>query len=98
VRAAAVDALCTLLAMVRAVPLADAHIFPEYLLPALTRLAADSQELVRVAFAGCIASLADSSRRFLGEARSRRLVRLMSAQKSRTTCSNSLTARTPTGA
>lgn len=43
----------------------DAQVFPEYILPRLQKAPYDSNPLVRATYASCLASLADSSARFL---------------------------------
>ena len=65
VRAMAVSTLTSLLSLVSSFPQSDAHIFPEYIFPALSRFPHDQEELVRLAYATRIAQLADNSRRFL---------------------------------
>ena len=47
------------------VPLSDANIFPEYILPNLVPLCNDRNDLVRAAFASRIAEIAEHSVRFL---------------------------------
>jgi phosphoinositide-3-kinase regulatory subunit 4 len=61
----AVHTLTQTLAKVNSFAQRDAHILPEYILPALSRVPSDLHELVRVAYAQCVASLAESARRFL---------------------------------
>lgn len=65
VRATALKVLTSTVAQARSLSQADAHIFPEYILPALLRFPADPEEIVRVAYAQNVASLAESARRFL---------------------------------
>ena len=65
VRAMAVSTLTSILSLVSSFPQSDAHIFPEYIFPALSRFPHDAEELVRLAYAAKIAQLADNSRRFL---------------------------------
>ena len=65
VRAMAVSTLTSLLSLVSSFAQSDAHIFPEYIFPALSRFPHDPEELVRLAYAARIAQLADNSRRFL---------------------------------
>ena len=65
VRAMAVATLTAILSLVSSFPQSDAHIFPEYVFPALSRFPHDQEELVRLAYAARIAQLADNSRRFL---------------------------------
>jgi serine/threonine protein kinase len=65
VRAAAVRGLCKLLGMVKSFPPVDANIFPQYILPALAKFPSDPEEMVRIAFANCLPSYAETARRFL---------------------------------
>lgn len=65
VRATALHTLSRLLSMVKTISVADFHIFPEYIFPALSRFSTDPEELVRLAYAQNIAQLAETSRRFL---------------------------------
>eukprot|EP00741_Cyanophora_paradoxa_P011464 tig00020560_g11075.t1 len=65
VRAAALRTLTALLGAVGAVPEGEGPLFAEYVLPALSSLAADPDELVRVEYAARLADLADTARRFL---------------------------------
>ena len=65
VRAMAVSTLTSLLSLVSSFAQSDAHIFPEYIFPALSKFTHDPEELVRLAYAARIAQLADNSRRFL---------------------------------
>eukprot|EP00903_Cladosiphon_okamuranus_P008555 g8210.t1 len=65
VRATAVRSLRALLGMVTSFPPSDSNIFLLYIFPALQRLPSDSSDLVRIAFAESLASLAETSRRFL---------------------------------
>ena len=46
-------------------PASDAHVFPQYLLPALARFSTDPEMAVQLAFADCLPRLAECSRRFL---------------------------------
>ena len=52
----------------------DAHLFAEYILPALSRFTHDTEETVRLAYAQNIAELAASSKRFLDLAQTQRQV------------------------
>ncbi|CAM9976609.1 unnamed protein product, partial [Hapterophycus canaliculatus] len=65
VRATAVRSLRALLGMVTSFPPSDSSIFLLYIFPALQRFPSDSSDLVRIAFAESLASLAETSRRFL---------------------------------
>ena len=69
VRAMAVHTLTRLVELVHSFQQADAHIFPEYIFPALSRFPADAEELVRLSYAQNLAQLADTSKRFLDIAR-----------------------------
>ncbi|OQR91864.1 phosphoinositide 3-kinase regulatory subunit [Achlya hypogyna] len=65
VRAEAIRCVTSLLSLVRLFPLSDAAIFPQYILPALQHFPADPEEMVRIAFAECLPTLAEAARRFL---------------------------------
>ncbi|KDO29848.1 hypothetical protein SPRG_04931 [Saprolegnia parasitica CBS 223.65] len=65
VRAEAIRCVSSLLSLVKIFPLSDAAIFPQYILPALQHFPSDAEEMVRIAFAECLPSLAESARRFL---------------------------------
>lgn len=44
----------------------DSHIFPEYILPALSHFPGEElEEIVRVAFAGSLAQLAETAKRYI---------------------------------
>lgn len=64
VRLRAVDLLASILRRVKTVPVVEATIFPDYLLPALSRLIADREPVVRIAYASTVASFAETSKRF----------------------------------
>lgn len=69
VRAAAVRALCSLLALVRRVDAIESNLFPQYLFPELSaRVAREVEPVVRVAFAECVGRFAETSKRFLDQA------------------------------
>lgn len=53
VQVQAIDTLTNCLSMVKDIPLSDANVFPEYILPSITKLAdcEHSAVIVRVAFA-----------------------------------------------
>ncbi|DBA05165.1 TPA: hypothetical protein N0F65_005015 [Lagenidium giganteum] len=65
VRALSIRIITGVLAMVKTVPLSDASVFPQYILPAVSSMPSDPDEMVRIAFAECLPSLAATSRRFL---------------------------------
>jgi len=65
VRASAVRVLRDVLGEVTKFPASDADLFPKYIFPTLQKLPTDPEELVRIAFAESLASLAETSRRFL---------------------------------
>ena len=61
VRAQAQKILSHCLQLVRSVPRSDANIFPEYVLPSLSWLTQDQEDIVRIAYAENIASLAETA-------------------------------------
>ena len=66
VRAQALKILSHCLQLVRSVPRSDiANIFPEYVLPSLSWLTQDQEDIVRIAYAENIASLAERALKFL---------------------------------
>lgn len=65
VRALALRTIAFLLSLVEQFPLADASVFPQYVLPAMVPFQSDPDELVRITFAECLPQLAETSRRFL---------------------------------
>ena len=66
VRAQALKILSHCLQLVRSVPRSDiANIFPEYVLPSLSWLTQDQEDIVRIAYAENIASLAETALKFL---------------------------------
>lgn len=65
VRALAIRTLTFILSLVKTIPLSDASIFPQYILPQMSKFPVDSDELVRITFAECLPMLAATSRRFL---------------------------------
>ncbi|CAK4717138.1 hypothetical protein LEN26_006490 [Aphanomyces euteiches] len=65
VRAAAIRCMTSLVSLVTLLPLSDAAVFPQYILPALQLFPVDPEESVRIAFAECLPLLAETSRRFL---------------------------------
>ncbi|KAL9899748.1 vacuolar protein sorting 15 [Glossina fuscipes fuscipes] len=69
VQVQAIETLTTCLSMVKEIPRSDANVFPEYILPAITKLAncEESAVIVRVAFARNIAKLAKIAVYFLEE-------------------------------
>ena len=64
-RIAAFNCITDCVQAVEHVPLSDANIFPEYILPNLQPLCHDRNDLVRSAFASRIAEVAQQSVRFL---------------------------------
>ena len=65
VRAEAIRSITKCVVGIKTVPLSDANIFPEYILPQISHLTQDSIVAVRVAFAENIAQLAKAASRFL---------------------------------
>ena len=66
VRAQALKILSHCLQLVRSVPRSDiANIFPEYVLPSLSWLTQDQEDIVRIAYAENIASLAETALKFV---------------------------------
>ena len=65
VRISALNCVVSCVSNVQAVPVSDANIFPEYILPNLLPLCNDRNDLVRAAFACKIAQIAQHSVRFL---------------------------------
>ena len=65
VRIAAFRALTSCVRAVKRIPISDANIFPEYILPNLFPLCHDRNDLVRATFASGIADIAQESVRFL---------------------------------
>eukprot|EP00457_Paulinella_chromatophora_P000231 gb/GEZN01000231.1/.p1 GENE.gb/GEZN01000231.1/~~gb/GEZN01000231.1/.p1 ORF type:complete len:1689 (+),score=318.73 gb/GEZN01000231.1/:174-5240(+) len=65
VRASAVQSLTKLFSYIRAVPASDAHIFQEYIFPALSRFPSDPDELVQLVYAQSIVLLIETAKRFL---------------------------------
>ncbi|KAG9284442.1 hypothetical protein G9A89_023699 [Geosiphon pyriformis] len=65
VRANTVKTLTLLLSMVEKITPSNATIFPEYILPKLRRFARDPEILVRMTYAQCISTLAESALKFL---------------------------------
>lgn len=65
VRAMALHSVTDTLQQVTGFEQSDAHVFPDFIMPALRRFPHDDNELVRLSYAQCIASLAETSRRFL---------------------------------
>ncbi len=79
VRATAVRCLRSLLLRVGDFPASDEDLFPLYIFPALQRLPLDSEELVRVAFAECLPTLAETSKKFLDTTCTTKLSRALSS-------------------
>ncbi|KAL1450140.1 hypothetical protein WDU94_002590, partial [Cyamophila willieti] len=65
VRADAIHALTACLQCVTEVPVNNTHVFPEYILPCLSRTVTDDSVIVRTALAQNIATLAETGLRFL---------------------------------
>lgn len=65
VRALAIRSMTLVLETVTSFPISDSLLMTQYILPAMTKLPHDPEELVRISFAACIARLATSSRRLL---------------------------------
>ena len=66
VRAQALKILSHCLQLVRSMPRSDiANIFPEYVLPSLSWLTQDQEDIVRIAYAENIASLAETALKFV---------------------------------
>lgn len=65
VRCAALEALCNILPLVEDFPPSDAKIFPEYILPMLSKVPDDSEESVRICYASNIFKIALTAYRFL---------------------------------
>ncbi|KAJ3204131.1 Serine/threonine-protein kinase, partial [Entophlyctis luteolus] len=65
VRVMAVKVLAQLLSMVESITTADVTIFQEYILPALKPLATDDDLIVKITYASCIATIAETALRFL---------------------------------
>ena len=68
VRALSVRALTAVLSNVTAITSFEGDIFPQYLFAPLSMLARDGETPVRIAFAECLGSLAETARRFLEKA------------------------------
>lgn len=82
VRALALRTLTYLLSLVESFPLSDANIFPQYILPMMGSFPSDPDEMVRIAFAGCLPQLAETSRRFLEISHSMKQKNMTSAASS----------------
>ncbi|CAG8529080.1 6880_t:CDS:10, partial [Scutellospora calospora] len=65
VRANTVKTLAHLLSMVETITPSNATIFPEYIMPNLRKFATDPEILVRMTYAQCIATFAETALRFL---------------------------------
>ena len=65
VRAQALKILSHCLQLVRSVPCSDANVFAQYVLPSLSWLSQDQEDIVRIAYAENIASLAERALKFL---------------------------------
>ena len=76
VRAEAVAQVAQLLAMVSTLQPTDLRLMPDYVIPALSRVASDPDEMVRCALAARIGELAQSAQRLLEVAHWMRTVSL----------------------
>ncbi|CAG8648873.1 9055_t:CDS:10, partial [Acaulospora morrowiae] len=65
VRANAVKTLANLLSMVENITPSNATIFPEYIMPKLRKFTSDPEILVRMTYAQCISTLAETALKFL---------------------------------
>ncbi|KAI7899371.1 uncharacterized protein BX663DRAFT_555007 [Cokeromyces recurvatus] len=65
VRANAIKVLTHVLCTVESISPINAHIFPEYIIPNIRPFSTDPDVLVRLTYASCIASLAETALRFL---------------------------------
>jgi phosphoinositide-3-kinase, regulatory subunit 4 len=65
VRASALKVLTSTLATIHSFPPSDSKLFPQYIFKRISHLISDPAFVVRLAFAGCIADLAETARRFL---------------------------------
>ncbi|CAI5745443.1 unnamed protein product [Peronospora destructor] len=98
VRALALRTITFLLSLVASFPLADASVFPQYVLPAMIPFQSDPDELVRITFAECLPQLAETSRRFLEIAHAMKhkiLTSSASTSSMSTLCSRSNDSFTP---
>jgi hypothetical protein len=65
VRARSIRVLTSVLASVQSLTVSDAHIFPDYIFPALSMMPSDPEQLVSLSYAQNISCLAETSKRFL---------------------------------
>ncbi|CAG8816112.1 21868_t:CDS:2, partial [Dentiscutata erythropus] len=65
VRASTVKTLANLLSLVETITPFNATIFPEYIMPKLRKFATDPEILVRMTYAQCITTFAETALRFL---------------------------------
>lgn len=65
VRAASIKVLTSTISIVDSFPPSDSKVFPQYVFKRVAHLATDPSLAVRLSFAKCIASLAETSHRFL---------------------------------
>ncbi|XP_063709747.1 phosphoinositide 3-kinase regulatory subunit 4 [Culicoides brevitarsis] len=65
VRVCALDKLTECVSLVQRLPKSDWNIFPEYILPSISPLADDKSDIVRIAYARNIATLAETAVKFL---------------------------------
>jgi phosphoinositide-3-kinase regulatory subunit 4 len=75
VRSTACFTLTSLLSLVHSLSVREEKLFPEYILPALSRFPSDPEDFVRLAYATCIAQLAETARTFLDIAEYNRRIR-----------------------
>jgi phosphoinositide-3-kinase regulatory subunit 4 len=85
VRSTALTILTQLLVQVNSLTQADFHLFPEYLYPSLSRFPQDPEELVRLTYAQNIATLAETSKKFLDMAYQTKNLEAQTAQKAQET-------------
>lgn len=65
VRATAIRAIRALVMVIRKFSSFESEIFPQYIFPAISRLAKDAEIIVRIAFAESIVRIAEAAKRFL---------------------------------
>ena len=68
VRATAIRSIRSLIVIIQSFAAFESNIFPQYIFPALNRVAKDPDVIVRSAFAEAIGTLAETSKRFLDKA------------------------------
>ena len=77
VRAKAVQVITTTLSMITTFPPSDSKIFPQYIFKRVSHMITDPTIIVRVTFARCIATLAETAQRFLDVTHTVRLYELV---------------------